>query len=1363
MRRTLRSQTDRGPVETPGTRCRIFRDIPYKPGRIFMHICVRHKSIAIYVAAATLAVASAVSVAQAPSFLPTVVTFAGNGTAGTTGNNGPATAAELNTLAGTTIDPAGNIYICDTNNNVIRKVDARTGIITTIAGTGVAGYTQDGVAANTSELNKPAAVRYYQGGLWIADASNNRIRRVDLTTNIITTPIGGGTGSVKNATGPLAGTSLKIYPSDMGFDSLGNLYWSEGNGASRVNLYNIASGMAQIFAGTGGTTNGTGTNVGTATQSLTQPEETIMDGPLGIVVDAQNNVYVDETATGVIRKITVNGPNAPYETTYAGIGIGTGAAICAAATDPVGDGCPATTASSTVTTGVTGASFAHGSGNTLGHMSIDGNGTIYLADGTNGRVRMIPVNPSNPNIGGVVTTVGGTGSETVSASGGYPLNTTIDNPYDAQILPNGDLMISERGSNSVRLYHLPGITAQVAIGGTPVTQTVNVLTQGSTGTFSVSNTTEYTVSAPICVPGVNVKGTVCTATVTFAPTLAGLRESNLVFTDANGSVLAGLSGIGLAPVASLLPGLTSTIAGTGTAGAAGNGSAATSAELNMPGATAIDNHGNIYIADTANNEVRKVAPGGTITLFAGTGTAGKSGDGAAATAATLNAPGGVALDAAGDLYIADTGNNKIRMVSAANGFISTVAGTGTAGYTGDQSTPAAATLNAPMQLAWSPLGILYVADTGNSVVRAIALNEQLITTVAGNGTPSFDGDGGPGQAAELTNPQGVALDGSGNLYIADTGNNRIRELSQGYINTIAGQTGSAFNGDGLASTATLSAPTGVAADLGGNVYVADTGNNRIRVISSGQIITVMGNGTAAATGDGGTSTLATVSGPQAIALDSTGNVYIADTGNNKIRSIAVSSNTLAFKTQNPTEKSPVQTVAVYNSGNQGLSVSSVILPATGYLEQASTGGAVDCTTAPITLMPGTSCNLNTVFNPPAVGSYNGVITIADNNESVSTATQAIQLQAISALVYTATLTLPSTATAGVAATGSLTIQNPVATYTRTMTFTSTDPQAVLPPNHTFTLADNDALTLSVTFKTAGPQCLTATDTIDPTVTSTACTNVAAAAAAKIAVYTGNSQTANVGTAYTQRLVALVTDAYGNPVGNQPVAFTINPNGAASGSFTNGTATYSTTADNTGYATAQVITSGPTVGTFTVTAALTGTSSTATFNLTIVVVGSFTIVPTSPQVGPIAPGVSNTETLTIIGTGGFTAPITFTCQAPTGITCTAGPNPFYIATQGSLAASVNFTSQGSLLGTMSGFASPWSALLATLAAGALLLRRRRKLSALVVAILAFVAINALSGCGEYYAPVTPNGTYTVTVTGTAQTATASASITYTIQK
>jgi sugar lactone lactonase YvrE len=1306
--------------------------------------------------AASAVISSTVAAAQAPSYLPTVITFAGNHTSGNTGNNGLAINAELNTPAGSTIDPNGNIYICDTKNNVIRKVDARTGIITTIAGNGVAGYISDGVVASTTEINAPNAVRYYQGGLWIADFGNNRIRRVDLTTGIITTMIGGGVSSVKNASPSLPGTSLKIYPNDLAFDSLGNMYWSEANGASRVNVYNIATGIAQIFAGTGGTASATGTNVGTATSSLTQPEETIMNGPFGLAVDAQNNVYVNETATGVIRKITVGA--VPVETTYAGIGIGTGAAICVGATDSVGDGCPATTASSTVTTGVTGAQFAHGSGTTFGHFSIDGNGTLYLADGTDNRVRVIPVNPSNPTVGGIVTTIAGNSVTADSADGSYAQESSIGNPYDAQVLPTGDLLITERNINSERLLHLPGAFPQTAIGA-PVMQTVNVLTQAVAGVFTVSNTTDFTVGLPTCVPGVGVTGFVCTATVTFTPTLAGLRQSALTFTDANGSAVAGIFGIGVAPAASLLPGLTSTLAGTGTAGATGDGAAATSATLNMPGATAVDGQGNLYIADTANNEVRKVTPGGTITRIAGTGAMGSSGDGAAATAATLNAPAGVAVDPAGNVYISDTGNNKVRIVTASNGNISTVAGTGTAGYTGDQSVPAAATLNGPTQLAWGSTGVLYVADTGNSAIRAIAPGESLITTVAGSANPGFGGDAGPGQAAQLQNPHGVAVDTAGNVYIADTGNNRVRELSEGDITTLAGQQGGGYIGDGLATATELNAPTGVGVDTAGDVYIADTLNQRIRLIAAGQIYTVAGTGTVGATGDGGTSALATLSGPTAVALDSLGNLYIADTGNNKVRGITVAMNSLQFKTQNPTETSPPQTVSLFNSGNQALALTSVTVPM-GYIEAPSATG-VDCISAPLTIAVGGGCNLNTEFNPPTIGTYNGTITLSDNAQNVGTATQTIAVQATSAFVFTATLTLPGTATAGTAVSGLLTVKNPQVTYTGTVKFTSTDPQATIPANYTFMASDNGTHMISVTYKTAGPQCVTATDTTDPTVTSTACTKVSASVAAKITVHSGNSQTANISTAYPQKLIAAVTDTYGNPVQNASVVFTIVPGAAATGTFANAAVTETEVSDLSGYASSTTITSGPTIGSFTVTAALSGTTSTTPFTLNVVILGSFTIVPDSTQVGPVSQSVSSMVGLTITGTSGFNAPVALTCSAPSGTTCSVSPPiiPFNNGVETGIRPVLIFQTAGNLLGA--GITHGWPLAVLTLLS-LLVFGRRRRLGALLVAGVALFAIGSATGCGTGYAPTTPNGNYTVTVTGTAQTVSASTMVTFTVQ-
>jgi sugar lactone lactonase YvrE len=1306
------------------------------------------QSIGIFHRSAVLAAVSAIGAAaqQAPAFLPTVITIAGNHASGTpAGIGGPATLATFSSyIAGGTADPAGNVYVADYTNSVIWRVDAQTGIATILAGVvGTSGFNSDGIPANTAELKNPQAVRYHQGGVWIADSGNNRIRRVDLTSGIIATMVGGGTGSLADKTPSLAATSISVpTPQDMAFDSLGNMYYSQGGGTSRVNVLILATGVAQLFAGTGGTSGATGTNGPTSPCTITLPECTVMNGTYGLAVDAQNNVYVDETATHVIRKITVGA--SPAISTYAGIGIGTGAAICAAATDSVGDGCPAT-----------GANFS-----TVSHFSIDGNGTIYLADSSNNRIRMIPTS-SNPTVGGVVTTIAGTGASASSPDGGYPQDTGIGDPWDAQILPSGDLLVADRIFSSMRVLHLPGAFSETALGAAQTQQTVNVLTQTATGTFTLPNVTDFTVGAQTCAAGVNVTGVVCTATVSFAPTLAGLRRSALEFTDINGSVLAGLSGIGQAPAASLLPGLTSTFAGAGIEGATGDGGAATSATLNSPGATAFDGQGNLYIADTANNEVRKVTPGGTISRVAGTGTPGSSGDGAAATAATLNAPAGVALDAAGDLYIADTGNDKIRVVDGLSGNITTFAGTGTAGYTGDQSTPAAATLNGPTQLAWSRLGILYVADTGNSAIRAIASKESLITTVAGSGNAGFSGDGGPGQAAQLQNPRGVAVDNAGNVYIGDTGNNRVRLLGEGYITTLAGQQGGGYIGDGAANATELNAPSGLAVDTAGDLYIADTANERIRLISAGEIYTVAGSGTAGSTGDGGTSATATLSAPTAVALDSAGNLYIADTGNNKVRGVNVGMNNLIFKSLNPSESSSAQTVSLFDSGNESLSLTSVSVP-TGYTEQPS-ASATDCTSAPLTLATGGSCNLNTVFSPPAIGNYNGTITLSDNAQTSATATQSIAIQGTSAYVFTASLTLPTTATAGTAISGLLTVENPLTTYTGTMTFTSTDPQATLPANYTFTASSAGSNPISVTLRTAGPQCVTATDTSNPAVTSTACTNVSASAATKMIVYSGNNQSTNVSTAFTQHLIALVTDASGNPVQKASVVFTIASGSGATGAFANGMATDTEVTDLSGYASATTLTPGATVGTLTVTAALAGTSTTVNFTLSVMVVGSFSIVPASTQVGPVSPSVSTPVSLTILGSGGFSAPVALTCSAPSGITCSVSPTTvsFNSGTE-TTSPALTFQGEGALRGA--GTASGWTAVITL--TSLLAFRRRRRLGAvlgtLLVAMVALLTLGSVTGCGSMYAPTTPNGTYAVTVTGTSQTASASATVTFTVQ-
>ena len=332
----------------------------------------------------------------------------------------------------------------------------------------------------------------------------------------------------------------------------------------------------------------------------------------------------------------------------------------------------------------------------------------------------------------------------------------------------------------------------------------------------------------------------------------------------------------------------SAIAGIGKQGYSGDNSSAGNAMLNSPWGLAIDHSGNMYIADYANSRIRKInASNGVISTIAGTGVNGYNGDGIDAINAQLNAPMGVAVDASGNIYIADDGNYRVRKITVATGKISTVAGTGVQGFSGDGMPATSAKLGDPWHITFDADDNMYITDYSNNRIRKVDASNGIITTVAGNGIRDYYGDDRPATAAALNLPVATAIDSYGNIYIADFNNNSIRKVtaSTGIISTIAGDGDYGYNTDGIKAVyATLAYPGGVAVDDSGNVYLTDSDNSRIRKInaSDGIISTIAGNGTS---GDSTLATNATLNYPQAITLSS-GNLYFTDTYSGQIRKIS---------------------------------------------------------------------------------------------------------------------------------------------------------------------------------------------------------------------------------------------------------------------------------------------------------------------------------------------------------------------------------------------------------------------------------------------------------------------------------------------
>ncbi len=330
--------------------------------------------------------------------------------------------------------------------------------------------------------------------------------------------------------------------------------------------------------------------------------------------------------------------------------------------------------------------------------------------------------------------------------------------------------------------------------------------------------------------------------------------------------------------------IVTSIVGNGVSGYSGDGGQATAAEIKAIMGIATDTFGCLYIADQGNQRVRKVNTAGIISTFAGTGTAGFSGDGGQATAAKLSSPIDIAFDRWRNVFIVDKSNNRIRKVNA-SGVISTIAGNGTAGYSGDGGQATAAEISNARGITIDTVGNIYFADLGNNVVRKINTS-GVISTFAGNGVSGYSGDGAQATAAEINNVQRVVVDKTGNIYIADGSNARIRKVNtSGVISTFAGTGTAGYSGTGGPATAAkIYSPHGMTFDKSGNMYFTNIGNNRTEKINTSNTISLIaGNGVAGYSGDGGQSAAAEFNSPDDVAPELRGNLYIGDASNNRIR------------------------------------------------------------------------------------------------------------------------------------------------------------------------------------------------------------------------------------------------------------------------------------------------------------------------------------------------------------------------------------------------------------------------------------------------------------------------------------------------
>ena len=694
----------------------------------------------------------------------------------------------------------------------IMPTHAQTGDITTVAGGGVG----DGGKPTLANVASPAGIAIdSRGALYVADSATHRVRKIDVEDNVITTVAGTGESGFSGDGGPASVAALNS-PFGLAIDEDDNLYIAD-SGNNRIRKVDLATGIITTVAGSG-------------SPSFDGDDGPAVDAsfhaPHGVDVDTGGNIYIADTLNNRIRKVDAFNETV---TTIAGQGAPGSAGDPRLAVDSYLD--------------------------QPEDVAVDDLGNVYIADTGNHLIRQVT------KIGVMLTIAGkrgGTVDPNLVAASGSALDATLNSPLSISLDSRGrNLYVADTGNHLVRRVVLTN-----NIDDTQITTEAGSV-DGSPG-YDGEN--EFATVSSLDSPrgvAVNSVGDIFISDTGNRQVRAVVRPS-----EQRARILV-------------------TVAGNGEVNYSGEDAPAAEATLHFPSDVAIDADRNVYFSDTGNHRVRRVDRStGIIRTVAGTGTIGTQGEGGQGRNAQLDSPEGLAFDSKGRLYIADTGNHRVLRLDVMSGVIRAVVGDGRS----ENSTSTVVSLNRPTALAIDAADNLYIADTENNRIRMVDLGAGRISTLAGDGLAGFTGDGSQATRAKLNKPEGVSVDPDGNIIIADTGNRRIRRVDgpRKIISTIAGDGNRVFAGDGgLATEASVVVPRRVAVDADGNVLIADTLDHRIRAIKSdGTITTVAGNGIIAFAGDGGSALSASLNRPLGMVLDADGNLYFADNHNNRIRVIA---------------------------------------------------------------------------------------------------------------------------------------------------------------------------------------------------------------------------------------------------------------------------------------------------------------------------------------------------------------------------------------------------------------------------------------------------------------------------------------------